>query len=103
MCIGLPMQVIQSGFGFALCDYQGEQRQVDTILVGDQPEGTWLLVFINSAREVISVEQAEKIGDALKAVSLAMQGETAVDHLFADLANREPELPDFLKPQAIEQ
>jgi len=38
-----------------------------------------------------------QIADALEAMRLAMQGETQFDHLFADLAGREPQLPEFLK------
>jgi hypothetical protein len=56
-------------------------------------------VFLDAAREVITARDAAKIGDALKALALVMQGETSVDHLFADLIGREPELPEHLKPQ----
>jgi hydrogenase expression/formation protein HypC len=68
------------------------------VLVEEQPVGSWLLVFLDTAREVISAEAAARIADALKAVSLTMMGETGVDHLFADLVSREPPLPDFLQP-----
>jgi hydrogenase expression/formation protein HypC len=27
-----------------------------------------------------------------------MQGDSQIDHLFADLVDREPQLPEFLKP-----
>ena len=97
MCIGLPMQVVSHEGGYALCEGMGEQRQVDTLLVGEQPVGSWLLVFLNSAREVLSEERAKQISDALQAVNMAMQGETGVSHLFADLADREPQLPPHLR------
>ena len=96
MCIGIPMQVVESAFGHALCEVDGEQRQVDMLLVGDQPKGTWVLVFLNSAREVITEEDAIRLKDALKAVDLAMSGQQDVDHLFPDLVGREPELPTHL-------
>lgn len=99
MCIGIPMQVIEPGPHYALCRANGETRQIDMALVGEQPEGTWVLVFLDAAREVVSAGDAAKIFDALKALSLVMQGETSVDHLFADLIGREPELPPHLKPQ----
>lgn len=86
MCLGLPMQVISSGPGFALCDYNGRQRRIDTMLVGDQPPGAWLLVFIDAAREVISEVDARRICDALQALDTVMSGGTAdIDHLFADI------------------
>ncbi len=100
MCIGLPMQVVEAGAGWAWCEGMGERRRVNTLLTGDQPPGTWVLVFLDSAREVLTEDDARRMGDALQAISLAAQGETAIDHLFADLADREPQLPSFLRPDA---
>lgn len=91
------MQVVEMRGESALCLYRGETSLIDTQLVGEQAPGTWLLVFLNAAREVISAERAKQIADALEAMRLAMQGETDIDHLFADLVNREPELPEFLR------
>ncbi|MEW8312437.1 MAG: HypC/HybG/HupF family hydrogenase formation chaperone, partial [Candidatus Thiodiazotropha taylori] len=71
----------------------------DTLLVGDQPVGSWLLVFLNSAREVLSEQRAEQISQALQALDLALSGESEVDHLFADLVDRTPELPEHLRPK----
>ena len=101
MCIGIPMQVRQGGFGYATCEGMGMTREVDTLLVGEQPPGTWLLVFINSAREVLSESEAKKIIDAVTAVDSLMQqpGQMPagqLDHLFADLVNREPPKPPSL-------
>lgn len=101
MCVGIPMCVIEVREGFALCDGMGETRLVDMKLVGDQPRGTHVLVFLDVAREVMSAEQAAAVGNALKALHLAMTGAGTpddIDSLFADLANRTPELPDHLKP-----
>ncbi|MDX8128174.1 HypC/HybG/HupF family hydrogenase formation chaperone [Methylomonas sp. OY6] len=97
MCIGIPMQVIESRGDAALCEYRGQTTLIDMMLVGEQVAGTWLLVFLDAAREVISAERAAQIADALEAMRLAMQGETNFDHLFADLVDREPELPEFLR------
>ncbi len=99
MCVGLPMQVIEPRGRYALCRYAEDVRTVDMILVGAQPAGAWVLVFLDAARETISSEQAAKTADALRALALVMQGETSVDHLFADLVGREPELPAHLKRQ----
>ena len=54
------MQIISSDFGFAVCEGMGITREVDTMLVGEQPPGTWLLVFLQSAREILSEQDAKK-------------------------------------------
>ncbi len=102
MCIGLPMQVIESCPGRALCRGQGEEREVDTLLVGDAPPGSWLLVFLDSAREQITSERAAQISQALTALELTLHGETDIDHLFADLVDREPELPAHLQARPVD-
>ena len=94
MCIGIPMRVIEAGNGYAICEGMGERKRISTLLVGDQPAGTWLLTFLDSAREVLTDEDAARITDAVTAVNLVMQGATDIDHLFADLVDREPPLPD---------
>jgi hydrogenase expression/formation protein HypC len=91
------MQVVESGNGYAICEGLGQRRQISTLLVGDQPVGTWLLTFLDSAREVLTDDDAAKITDAVRAVNLVMQGATDVDHLFADLIDREPVIPDSMK------
>jgi hydrogenase expression/formation protein HypC len=106
MCIGIPMQVVESGFGYARCEGMGMQREVETLLVGEQPPGTWLLIFLDSAREVLSEEDAARITDAVKAVDLIMQNDGAISQsslenetieaLFADLIDREIPKPDSL-------
>lgn len=106
MCIGIPMQVIESGFGYARCEGMGMQREVETLLVGEQPPGTWLLIFLDSAREVLSEEDATRITDAVKAVDMIMQHngslsqaalpDATIESLFADLIDREIPKPDSL-------
>jgi hydrogenase expression/formation protein HypC len=102
MCIGLPMQVISVEPGYAHCQGMGESRRVDTLLVGEQPVGSWLLVFLDSAREVLSELDAGRIQQALQALQLATQGNSDVTHLFQDLVDREPQLPEHLKPKSAE-
>jgi hydrogenase expression/formation protein HypC len=93
------MRVVEPLEGRALCEGQGERRMIDMMLVGEQAAGTWVLVFLDTAREVVSAQDAALVAQALSALGLAMQGEVEVDHLFPDLAGREPELPDHLKRQ----
>ncbi len=99
MCLGLPMQVQSGSEYIAKCLYEDEVYDVDTTLIGEQPPGTWLLVFLGSARQVLTEQQAHEIANAIKAVSEVMSGGTDVDHLFSDLAERKPQLPKHLQPQ----
>ncbi len=86
MCLGIPMQVIESGPGFAICAHGGARRRIDTMLVGEQPPGAWLLVFIDAAREVISPEDAARIGNALTALDDVMAGGGGnIEAMFADI------------------
>jgi hydrogenase expression/formation protein HypC len=98
MCIGVPMQVVEPRGWRALCRRGDETREIDMILIGEQPAGAWVLVFLDAARQALDEDEAHKISDALEALSLALEGETNFDHLFPDLAGREPQLPDHLKP-----
>jgi len=98
MCIGAPMQVLESQTHFAICeDANGERQRIDTALVGQPPVGSWLLVFLGAARERIDADTAATLSDALTALAAVMAGQTDVDHLFADLVDREPELPEHLR------
>ncbi|WP_305800879.1 HypC/HybG/HupF family hydrogenase formation chaperone [Thiolapillus sp.] len=106
MCIGIPMQIKEVGFGHAVCEGMGMRREVDTLLIGEQPVGSWVLVFLNSAREVLSPEDAAKISSAIRAVDMVMENgdsvssgaldNTSIEALFADLIDREPPKPDSL-------
>lgn len=102
MCIGVPMQVVETGEGWAHCDDMGQHRRINTMLVGDQPVGTWLLVFLDSARDVLTADDAARIRNALHAVHLVMQGETDIDHLFADLPTAESTPPSAVHSQGAD-
>lgn len=98
MCIGIPMQVLALEGVRALCAEGDMCSWIDIRLI-DRPEvGEWLLVFAGAAREVISAERAERIGNALLALHAGADGDMAtVDRLFADLVEREPQLPPHLQ------
>lgn len=100
MCIGIPMQVMWSKEQAAFCRLDSTTEWVDISLVGEQPEGTWLLVFLGSARSVLDAETAGKTLAALQALTSVAAGENRVDHLFPDLHQREPWLPEHLRPAA---
>jgi len=104
MCIGIPMQVIEMRGTFALCEADDKQELIDMMLVGDQPTGTWILNFLGAARETMSDEYADQVRQAMTAIGDIMNEDSpAIDHLFADLIDREPQLPDHLKAQVIEE
>lgn len=90
------MTVIECDDAVALCERHGERRQVGVALIGRQPPGSWLLVHIDTAVQALQAEEARLIDNALAGLEAAMRGES-VDHLFADLADREPELPEHLR------
>jgi hydrogenase expression/formation protein HypC len=103
MCVGLPMQAIECWPGGALCRARDGDHCIDTSLIGEVEPGTWLMVFLGAAREVLSPQEAKRSADALEALEMAMRGETGFDHLFADLVGREPQLPPYLRPGRKQQ
>lgn len=97
MCIGIPMQVTAFNGYVATCECAGYPPEtVDTSLVGEVAIGDWLLVYKGAAREGLSPERAEQITLALEALAAIQRGED-FEHCFADLVDREPELPAHLK------
>ncbi len=43
------MQVVEPGPHISLCSGDGKTRSIDMSLVGEQPVGTWLLVFLDAS------------------------------------------------------
>jgi hydrogenase expression/formation protein HypC len=99
MCLGIPMRVLSVDGPLACCEGRGERLDVDVRLVAAPAVGDWLLVFHGVAREALSEQRAQDVSNALDALDAALAGETNLDHLFADLANREPELPPHLRKE----
>ena len=97
MCIGIPMQVVACGSHQATCEGRGAEAHVDITLVGTQAAGAWLLAFQGRAVRVLTDEEARHMSHALDALEAALAGEDNFDRYFADLAGREPQLPDHLK------
>jgi hydrogenase expression/formation protein HypC len=82
-------------------DRDGSEVVVDTILTGPVNPGQWLLVFLGAAREIVSAEDAAKVSAAIDALDAALVGDTdRINAAFADLIDREPQLPDFLRKDA---
>ncbi len=98
MCLGIPVQVLECGEHFARCAGRSGEVRIDLSLVGQQLPGTWLMTFLDAAREVIDAERAAAIDAALDALAAAQAGATDFSAFFADL-DRQPQLPDFLRTQ----
>jgi hydrogenase expression/formation protein HypC len=97
MCIGVPLQVLAVEAGAALCAARGRRERIDMALVGEQPPGAWILAYQGSAVRTMTPEEAAQTQAALDALAAVLAGDASVDAYFADLVEREPELPDHLK------
>lgn len=97
MCLGVPMTIVETNGMSALCERRGERRQVSVLLLHQPPVGAQVLVFIDNAVRLLDAEEARQIDNAIDGLAAACNGED-FDHLFADLIDREPELPEHLRP-----
>ena len=88
MCIGTPVKVIENRDFTAVCEGRNGVEEVNMMLVGPQEEGTWVVNFLGSAREVITEEDAVQINSALDGLAAVMNGaeEIDVDAYFPDIS-----------------
>jgi hydrogenase expression/formation protein HypC len=96
MCLGLPMTIVETDGLSALCVYGAEQRRVSVMLLSNPPVGAKVLVYIDTAVRLLDDEEARLIGDAIQGLEAALNGENC-DRFFADLIDREPQLPEHLR------
>lgn len=96
MCLGLPMTIVETDGISALCEYRDERRRVSVMLLAEPPVGAKVLVYIDTAIRLLDDEEARLIADALEGLGAALNGEDC-DRFFADLVNREPQLPEHLR------
>ena len=97
MCIGVPMRIVSADGEVAVCEGRGRQERIDTRLVGPQPADTWILAYNGSAVRVMTAEEARQTTAALDALEAVLAGAGDIDAFFADLVEREPQLPPHLK------
>jgi hydrogenase expression/formation protein HypC len=91
------MRVVETGSGTAVCERRGERTRLDTLLVGDVAPGDWLLAFQGSAVRALTAAEAAETDAALDALDAVLAGADDVSRHFADLVDREPELPAHLR------
>lgn len=96
MCLGLPMTIVETDGLSALCVYGAEQRRVSVMLLSNPPVGAKVLVYIDTAVRLLDDEEARLIDDAIQGLEAALNGENC-DRFFADLIDREPQLPEHLR------
>ncbi|MBT7044480.1 MAG: HypC/HybG/HupF family hydrogenase formation chaperone [Gammaproteobacteria bacterium] len=84
----MPVQIVESGEFMATCLGRNGEEQVNMMLIGPQPEGSWVLNFLGSAREVLTEQDAININKALDGLSAIMSGEADIDieHYFPGVA-----------------
>jgi hydrogenase maturation factor len=92
------MQILEKDGLVARARTREEVRWIDVQFVPEAEAGDWVLVDRGWARFRIDALEAGRIDMALEALEAVSRGEEDVDHLFPDLANRTPELPEFLRP-----
>lgn len=87
MCLSVPMQIESLEAGGALAWVRrGERReQVNMMLVGEQPIGTWVLVALGFAKEVLDEESRAYIEEALQALADSLDDDYDPAAYFADL------------------
>ncbi|MDO8990119.1 MAG: HypC/HybG/HupF family hydrogenase formation chaperone [Sideroxyarcus sp.] len=102
MCLGIPMQVIEAHENSALCEGRNGRQVINTMLLEKVEAGQWLLTFLDAGREVIDAQRAALVNAALDGLQAVSDGgEVNLDLFFADLVNREPTLPEFLRKDRV--
>ncbi len=97
MCIGIPMRIVSADGNAAICTGRGRRERVDLALVGGLAAGTWILAYQGSALRALSPDEAARTDAALDALEATLAGAGNVDAYFADLVDREPQLPAHLR------
>lgn len=88
MCLSVPMQVVENlaDGDLAIVERAGRRQQVNMLLVGPQGLGTWVLVALGFAKEVVEPGELELIEDALAALAASLDGDYDPATHFRDLA-----------------
>ena len=82
MCIAVPVQIVEAGEFVSIGRGLNGDEQVNMMLIGSQPVGTWVLNFLGSAREVLSEQDALNINRALESLQAIRSASNTVDDEF---------------------
>lgn len=92
MCLSIPMRVVEwvDEEGMLAWVERGEgeslrREQVNMMLIGVQPVGTWILASLGLAKETVDDENRMLIEDALSALDASLDGNYDATRHFADL------------------
>ena len=97
MCIGTPMRVESVAGATAVCEGRGSRERISIALIDLPPVGSWILAYQGTAVRTMTPQEAAETTAALDALAAIMAGERDVDAYFADLVDREPQLPPRLQ------
>ena len=88
MCLSVPMQVVEveARGDLAIVERHGRRERVNMLLIGPQPVGSWVLVSLGFAKEVVAEEQRALIEDALEALAASLADDYDPVRYFKDLA-----------------
>ncbi|MCL4757071.1 MAG: HypC/HybG/HupF family hydrogenase formation chaperone [Rhodocyclaceae bacterium] len=91
MCLSVPMQIVEleADGDLAIVERHGRRERVNMLLVGPQPVGSWVLVSLGFAKEVVEDEERALIEEALTALAASLDGHYDPDAYFRDLAGAE--------------
>ena len=87
MCLSVPKKVVAwEGEGdFAWVERDGQREQINMMLLGAQPVGTWVLTSLGLAKEVIEDDQRQLIEDALSALAASLEDDYDPAQHFQDM------------------
>lgn len=90
MCLSVPMQILalEADGDIAVVGRGDRRERVNMMLLGPQPVGTWVLVSLGFAKEVVAEEERALIEEALAALAASLDGDYHPEDFFSDL-NRE--------------
>ena len=76
---------VDDGGACSVCEGRGRRQRLDSMLVGEQRPGTWVLVSRGAALRVLTDEEAAQTNAALDALESARAGGHDFDRYFEDL------------------
>ena len=87
MCLSIPKQVVawEADGDFAWVERNDQREQVNMMLLGPQPIGTWVLTSLGLAKEVIEPEELALIEEALTALAASLDGDYDSTLYFQDI------------------